>query len=76
MPTKQTKPPVRPKRAKSEVQQEFAAIRQEAETDRESADAKADEAARLRAAQVRQTVEGTTVEGVVQGISTLGLESQ
>ncbi len=74
MPTKQTKPPVRPKRAKSEVQQEFAAIRQEAETDRESADAKADEAARLRAAQVRQTVEGTTVEGVVQGISTLGLE--
>jgi len=69
-----TKPPVRAKRAKSEVQEEFAEIRREAETDRESADAKAQEAARLRADEVRQSVAGVTVEGVVQRISGLGLE--
>ena len=69
-----TKPPVRAKRPKTEVQEEFAEIRRETETARESADAKAAEAARLRAAEVRQTVDGTTVEGVVQGISGLGLE--
>jgi len=71
---KPTKPPVRAKRAKTEIQEEFAEIRREAESARESADPKAAEAARLRAAEVRQTVEGTTVEGVVQGISGLGLE--
>ena len=71
---KPTKPPVRAKRAKAEVQEEFAGIRRDTEAARESADAKAEEAARLRAAEVRQAVEGTTVEGVVQGISSLGLE--
>lgn len=71
---KPTKPPVRAKRAKTEVQQEFAAIRRETEADRESADPKAEGAGRLRAAEVRRAVEGTTVEGVVQGISGLGLE--
>ena len=53
---KPTKPPVRVKRAKAEVQQEFAGIRREAEADRESADPKAEAAARLRAAEVRQAV--------------------
>ena len=71
---KTTKPPVRAKRAKTEIQEEFAGIRQETEAARESSDAKAEEAARLRAAEVRQSVEGTTVEGVVQRISGLGLE--
>lgn len=71
---KPTKPPVRAKRAKSEIQEEFEGIRQEAEAARESADAKAEASARLRAAEVRHTVEGTTVEGVVQSISGLGLE--
>ncbi len=71
---KPTKPPVRAKRAKTEVQEEFAEIRREAESARESADAKAEEAARVRAGEVRQAVEGTTVEGVVQRISALGLE--
>jgi hypothetical protein len=71
---KPTKPPVRAKRAKTEIQEEFAGIREESEAARESADAKAEEAARLRAAQVRQAVEGATVEGVVQRISGLGLE--
>jgi hypothetical protein len=74
MPTKPTKPPLRAKRGKAEVQQEFAGIRRETETARESADAKGEEAARLRATEVREAVEGTTVEGVVQGISALGLE--
>src|SRR5208282_5525156 len=37
-------------------------------------DPKAEGAGRLRAAEVRRAVEGTTVEGVVQGISGLGLE--
>ena len=44
-----TKPPVRPKRTKTEVQEEFEEIRTEAESARESADAKAQQAARLRA---------------------------
>jgi len=69
-----TKPPVRAKRAKTEIQEEFAGIRQETEAARESADAKAEEAARLRAAEVRQAVAGATVEVVVQRISGLGLE--
>jgi hypothetical protein len=71
---KPTKPPVRARRVKAEVQEEFAGIRQEAEEARESSDPKAEQTARLRAAEVRQAVEGTTVEAVVQGISGLGLE--
>jgi len=71
---KPAKPPVRAKRVKAEIQEEFDAIRREREVARESADAKAEEAARLRATEVRQAVEGTTVEGVVKGISALGLE--
>lgn len=69
-----SKPPVRAKRAKTEVQQEFAEIRRTEEAARESADPKAEESARLRAAEVRQTVAGTTVESVVQHITSLGLQ--
>ena len=43
---KPTKPPVRAKRAKAEVQQEFETIREEVEDARESADPKAQAAAR------------------------------
>ena len=71
---KPTKPPVRQKRAKSEVQEEFEEIRRGVETARESADPKAEEAARLRADEIRQAVDGASVEGVVQTISGLGLE--
>ena len=74
MPVKTSKPPVRGRRTKVEVQQEFADIQEQAETARESADAKADEAARLREAEIRHSVDGVTVEGVVQKISGLGLE--
>ena len=71
---KTAKLPVRPKRAKSEVQEEFAEIRRDVEAARETADAKAEEVARLRAQETRQAVDGVTVEGVVQRISGLGLE--
>jgi len=74
MPTKKTQPPTRAKRPKTEVQEEFAEIQRETEAARESADAKTQEAARRRAAEVRQSVDGVSVEGVVQRISGLGLE--
>jgi hypothetical protein len=74
MPVKTSKPPVRGRRTKVEVQQEFADIEEQAQAARESADAKADESARLREAEIRQSVDGVTVEGVVQKISGLGLE--
>jgi len=71
---KVTKPPVRAKRARAEVQQEFEQVRQEVEAARESADVKAEETARLHAAEARQAVDGVTVESVIRGISGLGLE--
>jgi len=74
MPVKTSKPPVRGRRTKAEVQQEFGDIQEQAEAARESADAKAEESARLRDAEIRQCVDGVTVEGVVQKISGLGLE--
>jgi len=74
MPAKAVKPPVRARRAKAEVQQEFDQIQEQVEAARESADAKAEEAARRRDAEVRQAVETVTVEAVVQRISGLGLD--
>jgi hypothetical protein len=71
---KPAKPPVRPKRAKSEVQEEFEEIRRGVEAARDFADPKAEEAGRLRADEIRQAVDGASVEGVVQTISGLGLE--
>ncbi|HVN05229.1 MAG TPA: hypothetical protein VMT86_12470 [Bryobacteraceae bacterium] len=71
---KPTKPPVRAKRAKAEIQEEFAEIRKDAEEARESADAKAEETARVRADEVRHSVETITVESVVQGLTSLGLQ--
>jgi len=74
MPSKAPKPPVRAKRTKTEVQQEFAEIQEQVESAREASDAKSTESARLREQEVRQSVDGVTVEGVVQRISGLGLE--
>jgi hypothetical protein len=71
---KTTKPPARPKRARAEVQREFAEIGEEVAVARETADAKAEEVRRLKEAELRQSVEGISVEGVVQRISGLGLE--
>ncbi len=74
MPVKAMKAPVRAKRSKAEMQQEFAEIQEQVVSAREAADAKAEGAARLHAAEVRQGAEGMTVEAVVQKISGLGLE--
>lgn len=69
-----SKATVRPKRSKAEVQKEFADISREVETAVESADTKANELAKAKEAEVRQEVEGVTVEAVVERISSLGLE--
>ena len=74
MPVKAMKTPVRAKRSKAEMQQEFAEIQEQVVSAREAADAKAEGAAQLHAAEVRQGAEGITVEGVVQKISGLGLK--
>ncbi len=74
MPAKAVKVPVRAKRARAEVEKEFTSIQEQVESAREAPDAKAEEAARLREAEVRGAVEGVTVEGIVQRISGLGLE--
>ena len=68
------KAPVRAKRARAEVQQEFEAVQQQVEQARESPDAKAQEAARAHDAEVREAVAGVTVEDVVGRLSALGLE--
>lgn len=74
MATKTTKTPAKPKRSKAEIEQEFTDIREEVATARETADLKAEETARLHDSEVRRAVEGISVEGVVRGISGLGLE--
>jgi colicin import membrane protein len=74
MPAKAVKAPVRTKRARADVEKEFAEIQGQVESAREAPDTKAEEAARLREAEVRDAVESVTVEGVVQRISGLGLE--
>src|SRR5215471_558645 len=74
MPAKAVKAPVRAKRARAEVEKEFSEIQEQVERAREAPDAKAEAAARLREAEVREAVEGVTVEAIVQRISGLSLE--
>jgi colicin import membrane protein len=74
MPPRATKAPVRAKKSKAEVQREFEQIQQESEAAREAPDVKADEVARIRQTEVRQAVDGVSVEAVVQRISGLGLD--
>jgi colicin import membrane protein len=64
----------RVKRAKAEIEAEFSRVQDEVRAARESADAKADELARHREGEIRQAVEGLSVDGVVEQISRLGLE--
>ena len=73
MPAKSPKAPARGRRSKAEVQREFEEVQEQVESRRET-DAKAEESARIREAEVRQAVNGLTVEDVVKGISGLGLE--
>jgi len=74
MPAKPAKAPVRPKRSKPEIQREFQEIQEQTVDARESADPKIDEASRRREAEVREAVDGVTVESAVQRISGLGLD--
>ncbi len=75
MATKPTlKTPPRAKRAKVEIQQEFSALQDELEMSRDSSDPKAEELAKHKENDVRQAVEGVSVDGVVEQISKLGLE--
>jgi len=62
------------KRAKAEIDKEFAEVRARVEEAREEASPKLEEMARLREAEVRKAAEGLSVESVVQRISGLGLE--
>jgi colicin import membrane protein len=71
---KPTKMAVRPKRSKADIEEEFSGIREEVAAAREAGDSKTQELLKLREAEVAQAVEGVSVEGVVQKISTLGLE--
>src|SRR5712692_11720687 len=63
-----------PRRSKAEVQQEFLKIREEVAATREGRNAKVEEAAKLREAEVRQAVDGLSVEGVAQSISALSVQ--
>jgi colicin import membrane protein len=74
MATKTGKPVARPKRTKAEIEEEFAEIREEATAARETSDKKTEETAKLREMEIRQAVEGISVEAVVKGLSDLGLD--
>ena len=63
-----------PRRNKAEVQEEFRKIREEAAATREGRNAKVEEAAHLREAEVRQAVDGLSVEAVAQSISALSVQ--
>lgn len=64
----------RPRRSKADVQQEFLKIREEVAATREGRNAKVEEAATLREAQLRHAVDGLSVEGVAQSISALSVQ--
>jgi hypothetical protein len=66
--------PSRPKRSKAEVDKEFSKIAQEAVERQESTNPKTEELSRIRDIETRQTVDGISVEGVVQKISSLSLD--
>jgi hypothetical protein len=71
---KAAKAPVRAKRTKVEVQQEFDDIQEQVERARETSDSKTEDAVKLHETEVRQAVEGLTVEAAVQKLSATGLE--
>jgi colicin import membrane protein len=74
MPAKSAKPPVRAKRTKTEIQREFDEIQEQTAAAREAADPKLEDASRRHDAEVRESVDGVTVESTVQRISSLGLD--
>ena len=71
---KTTKTAPRPKRSKAEIDEEFAEIREEAATAHETMEPKAEELRKQKEAEVRQAVQGLSVDAVVGEISNLGLQ--
>ena len=66
--------PVRVKRSKPEIQKEFAKIAVEADDEKSAANPKSEEMARARETEIRESVRGISVDGVVQRLSSIGLE--
>jgi colicin import membrane protein len=66
--------PSRKKTTKAEVEKEFESMVREEEKNRGLSNPKAEELDRLREQEIREAVEGMTVDGVVQKISGIGLE--
>jgi colicin import membrane protein len=74
MAAKTTKPAPRIRRNRQEVQEEMESIRAQRAAEAEQTDSKSDEIERRRVQEIRTQVEGLTVDGVVQTITSLGLE--
>ncbi len=66
--------PSRTRKTKPEVEKEFSKIADEIAEQQEIVNLKAEDLSRLRDAEIRKSVEGISVEGVVQKLSSLGLE--
>jgi colicin import membrane protein len=66
--------PTRARRSKAEVEKEFARLAEDVSEKLSQADPKLAELAREREAEVRQSVSGVSVEGIVQHVSSLGVE--
>lgn len=66
--------PVRVKRSKAEIQKEFAKVAAEADEERAAANPKSEEMVQAREMEIRESVGGISVDGVVQKLSSIGLE--
>ena len=66
--------PVRVKRSRPEIQKEFGKIAVEADDEKSAANPKSDELARARDTEIRESVQGISVDGVVKRLSSIGLE--
>jgi hypothetical protein len=66
--------PPRTRRSKQEIDREFAKVAEVVDKERETGSQKAADLIKAREAELRQSVEGVTVEAVVQKMASLGLE--
>ncbi len=66
--------PSRKKTTKAEVEKEFEGMVREEQVKRAASNPKTEELDRLRDQEIRQAVEGLSVDGVIQKISGIGLE--
>src|SRR4030042_134456 len=64
----------RSKRSKQEVEKEYSRIREEVDNQKTAANAKAAELDRSREAEIRRSVEGLSVDSVVQKFAGLNIE--